>query len=84
MKDKIIKNVTIQNLTELLKTSDMTIAQTLLSVLRPKYYNLKDVYFASDKQISNAVENHLKELKINDDKVTEEELNYFFFKNSNK
>ena len=84
MKDKIRKNVTIQNLTELLKTSDMTIAQTLMSVLRPKYYNLKYVYFASDEQISNAVENHLKELKIDDEKVTEEELNEFFFKNSNK
>lgn len=84
MKDKIRKNVTIQNLTELLKTSDMTIAQTLMSVLRPKYYNLTDVYFASDEQISNAVENHLKELKIDDEKVTEEELNDFFFKNSNK
>ena len=84
MKDKIRKNVTIRNLTELLKTSDMTIAQTLMSVLRPKYYNLKDVYFASDEQISNAVENHLKELKIDDEKVTEEELNEFFFKNSNK
>jgi hypothetical protein len=84
MKNEIRKNIVVQNLIELLKNSDMTIAQTLMSVLRPKYYSVKDIYFASDEEISNAIEQHLKELNISDEEVTEAELNEFLNRNTNR
>jgi len=84
MKNNLRKNIIIANLTDLLKNSDMTVVQTLMSVLRPKFYSVKDIYFASDEEISNSIEQHIQELGISDEKVTEEELNKWFINNSKK